>query len=178
MRYIAFLRAINVGGHTVPMERLRRLFEELRFSGVESFIASGNLIFEARSAGGPALEARIEAHLARTLGYPVATFLRTPEELAAVVSREPFPPESIGEGRHALAVGFLRQPPPRGSQRALLEARNDVDDLAVHGREVYWLRRLHRGDSRLAGAFIERTLGPLTMRNITTVRKLAAKYPA
>ncbi|HXW01123.1 MAG TPA: DUF1697 domain-containing protein, partial [Anaerolineae bacterium] len=46
-KYIAFLRAINVGGHTVKMDYLRRLFEEMGFSKVETFIASGNVIFEA-----------------------------------------------------------------------------------------------------------------------------------
>ena len=47
-RLFAFLRAINVGGRTVKMERLRREFEFLGFSGVDTFIASGNVIFEAR----------------------------------------------------------------------------------------------------------------------------------
>ena len=46
-RHIAFLRAINVGGHTVTMDRLRRLFGEMGFRGVETFIASGNVVFEA-----------------------------------------------------------------------------------------------------------------------------------
>ena len=48
-RYIAFLRALNVGGHTVKMDHLRSLFEALGFGGVESFIASGNIIFDTPS---------------------------------------------------------------------------------------------------------------------------------
>ena len=46
-RYIAFLRAINVGGHTVKMAELKRLFEALGFTNVETFIASGNVIFDS-----------------------------------------------------------------------------------------------------------------------------------
>jgi uncharacterized protein (DUF1697 family) len=46
-RYIALLRAINVGGHLVKMDALRRHFEELGFDPVETFIASGNVMFEA-----------------------------------------------------------------------------------------------------------------------------------
>ena len=48
-KYIAFLRAINVGGHTVKMDRLREIFETMGFSNVETFIASGNVIFETKS---------------------------------------------------------------------------------------------------------------------------------
>ena len=47
-RYITFLRAINVGGHTVKMDRLREIFESLGFANVETFIASGNVVFERR----------------------------------------------------------------------------------------------------------------------------------
>jgi len=58
-KYIAFLRAINVGGHTVKMDHLRSLFEALGFSNVETFIASGNVIFESKSKSTRALERRL-----------------------------------------------------------------------------------------------------------------------
>jgi uncharacterized protein (DUF1697 family) len=64
MRLIAFLRAINVGGHTVRMAMLRALFEELGLDDVETFIASGNVVFSASAKNVPALERRIEQHLA------------------------------------------------------------------------------------------------------------------
>ena len=57
MRYVALLRAVNVGGRTVKMDRLRTLFEELKLRNVETFIASGNVIFES-TAGASALESR------------------------------------------------------------------------------------------------------------------------
>src|SRR6476620_4469524 len=77
MRLIAFLRAINVGGHTVKMEVLRRLFEELGFENVETFIASGNVIFDAPDDDQGALEKQIEGQLRTSLGYEVATFVRS-----------------------------------------------------------------------------------------------------
>ena len=55
-RYIAFLRAINVGGHTVKMDRLREIFESLGFANVETFIASGNVVFETTAGDTAALE--------------------------------------------------------------------------------------------------------------------------
>src|SRR3954469_1096146 len=77
-RYIAFLRGINVGGHRVKMDRLRDLFTALGFSNVATFIASGNVIFEAPATDVTELEERIEAQLERSLGYEVEIFVRTP----------------------------------------------------------------------------------------------------
>ena len=85
-RYVAFLRAINVGGHTVKMDRLRALFEELKFANVETFIASGNVLFDSASKSTDAMETRIERHLEKALGYEVATFVRPLASLAAVSS--------------------------------------------------------------------------------------------
>ncbi|HLA07538.1 MAG TPA: DUF1697 domain-containing protein [Anaerolineales bacterium] len=55
-KYVAFLRAINVGGHPITMDRLCEFFEELGFSNVETFIASGNVIFETKEKNTASLE--------------------------------------------------------------------------------------------------------------------------
>src|SRR6185369_8391120 len=61
-KYVAFLRAINVGGHVVKMDQLRALFEALGFANVETFIASGNVIFDSKSKNVAALERKIDRH--------------------------------------------------------------------------------------------------------------------
>src|SRR6267143_6677915 len=94
-KYAALLRAINVGGHTVKMEHLRSLFAAIGFSNVETFIASGNVIFDSPSKDGPALERKIEKHLQATLGYEVKTFVRTVSEMAAVANYKPFPESEL-----------------------------------------------------------------------------------
>ena len=177
-RWIALLRAINVGGHTVKMDRLRTLFGELGLANVETFIASGNVIFEAPSERAAQLTGEIEEHLKHSLGYAVTTFLRTPEELAGVANYQPFPLEEKGSDAPALYVAFLTTTPSPAAQKALLAFRNEIDDFYIQGREVYCLARRNLGASTFSGAALEKTLGlPATMRNITTVRKLAAKYP-
>ena len=72
-KYIAFLRAINVGGHVIKMDALRVHFEALGYQNVETFIASGNVIFEAKAKIATAFEAEIEVQLKKSLGYDVAT---------------------------------------------------------------------------------------------------------
>ena len=177
-RYVALLRAINVGGHVVKMDALRAHFADMGFTKVETFIASGNVIFDttARSAG--ALEHRIEAHLEETLGYPVATFLRTPAELAAAADHRAFDPALItAEG--ALSVTFLKAPLDAAAIAKVMALRTANDELHAHGREVYWWRRTKGGESLVPLPKLERAFGgPSTTRNVTTVRKLAAKYAA
>src|SRR5207344_913474 len=89
-KLVAFLRAINVGGHTVGMAALRAEFEALGLKDVETFIASGNVIFTAPPENRAALEQKIERHLHGALGYEVKTFVRTELEVAAVAVYKPF----------------------------------------------------------------------------------------
>jgi len=174
--YIAFLRAINVGGHTVKMEHLRGLFEQVGFSGVETFIASGNVIFQAPVEDARVLEQQIESHLRQSLGYEVATFVRTAAEVAVIAANQPFPQDEIES--NTLYIGFLQAPPGDEALRKLTALQTPLDNFHVHGRELYWLCRTTISQSKVSGAKIERALGmPTTLRNVTTVRKLAAKYP-
>jgi uncharacterized protein (DUF1697 family) len=178
-KLIAFLRAINVGGHNVKMDELRRLFEELGFSNVETFIASGNVIFDAPDEDVQALERRIESHLRAALGYEVATFIRSVAELADIVSYEPFQAADLASEGDSLYIAFLPGPPGDEARAKLMALRTDVDDFHVHGRELYWLCRTRLSESKFGGGLLEKTLKmPATLRNSTTVRKLAAKYPA
>ena len=176
-RYIAFLRAINVGGRVVTMDRLRSLFESLGFSGVETFIASGNVVFESRSGDTRVLSRKIEQLLQKSLGYEVATFIRTDSEVAAIARHRLFE-SAQARSAQALNVGFLSEPPRAGARGALMRLRTAADDFHVHGREVYWLSRTKLSESGLSYAVLEKTLQvQATFRGRNTVVRLAAKYP-
>lgn len=174
-KYIAFLRAINVGNHTVKMDHLRRLFTELRFSNVETFIASGNVIFDSSSGSQSALEKKIAAHLEAQLGYKVATFIRSTAELATISNYKPFPAPELEV--HTLYIGFLPSNPNKEAVKKLSTLACETDDFHLAGRELYWLCRRTFRESNFSGALLEKILGmPATLRNVNTVRKLAAKY--
>jgi uncharacterized protein (DUF1697 family) len=175
-RHVAFLRAINVGGHTVKMDVLTSLFETMGCANVETFIASGNVIFSARAANVLALERRIEAALGKALGFEVATFVRTLDELAAVAAREPFPRARLDEAT-AFVVGFLRAPLDPAARDRLMALRTDIDDFLVDPREIYWLCRHKQSESTFSNAVFEKAIGvQTTFRSLTTIRKMAAKY--
>lgn len=176
-RTFAFLRAINVGGHTVTMGRLKELFEALGLQGVETFIASGNVIFEGGQEPDAALQARIEAHLCKSLGYEVETFLRTGRELAALVKGCPFDPVDIAAAQ-ALNVAFLHAPLSRSAAAQLQTLGGEVDVFRPLGREVWWLCRLKQSDSKFSNAVFEKALGvKATFRGFNTLQRLAAKFP-
>jgi uncharacterized protein (DUF1697 family) len=175
-RYFAFLRAINVGGHTVKMDDLRRLFESLGFAGVETFIASGNVIFETGEEDTAAIEQRIAASLKGALGYEVATFIRTPVQLAAIAAYLPFPRPAL-DAAGALNVAFLSGPLPQASVDKLMALKTDIDDFHVHGSEIYWLCLKKQSESTFSNAVLERALRlQVTFRGINTIRKMVVKY--
>ena len=176
-RYIAFLRAVNVGKRQVKMDALRKLFEAMGFGEVETFIASGNVIFTAPAQDTRALERRIEGELKTGLGFEVETFIRTPAELAAITRYRPFGDDADG---HTMYVNFVYEPLDTASVERLEALRTEVDEFRVHGREFYWLARKKISESLVTGPMMAKAIGkvPSTNRNITTVQKLAAKYPA
>ncbi len=171
-RYVAFLRAVNIGGRQVKMDRLRRVFESLGYTGVQTFIASGNVVFESVKAA-EALEREIEAALLQAFGFAVPTFVRSVDDLAAVATHQPFP-STDGASLH---IVFLKEALTRTSQRQVLALANDVDDFRIRGREVYWLLRGRFSDSKVGGPVLGKALGTgATVRNSTTVRRMAEKF--
>ena len=170
--HVAFLRAINVGGRVVKMDALRAHVEACGLKDVETFIASGNVIFESR-AGAGALETKIETALGAKLGYEVATFVRSIPELEAVselASKE-------GGGTGNVYVAFLKAAPVTAVRKSVEALAGPGDRFRFAGREFYWLRDGGFSDSQFSNAIFERAIkAPATFRNITTVRKIAAKY--
>ncbi len=169
-KFVAFLRAINVGGaKVIKMDVLRGMFESFGMQNVQTFIQSGNVIFETKAA--LTLEAHLETRLAKSLGYTVEVFLRSMDELAGIVEQPVFTPKDT----ETLHVTFLRARPPKAQVEKLKPFNSAADTFAVHGREVYNLRH-DREASVFSNAFIEKIFGPATTRNMTTLNKIVEKY--
>jgi uncharacterized protein (DUF1697 family) len=159
------------------MDRLRAIFEELPFKNVETFIASGNVLFDSTARDIGALERKIEKHLEAKLGIEVGTYLRALDELPGVASNHPFG-DAKSKG-HTLSVGFFRDPLPDDLLLRLKAISTDYDDFHVHDREVYWHCRGNMSDSVLWKGALKKLLGAdNTFRNVTTVQRLAAKLPS
>lgn len=170
---------MNLGNRRLKMDVLRALFEKLKFSEVETFIASGNVIFTAKSSDTQKVEGQIEAHLKISLGYQVDTFIRTRAEVAAIADFRPFSAADHAHPDHTIHAGFMREPLTAAQVKNFLASRTEVDEFFVKGREYYWLCRIKSNESK-AWTSPQMKLVKLpssSMRNLTTLRKLAALYP-
>lgn len=158
------------------MDCLRHLFASLGFSKVETFIASGNIVFETRSKNAQVLEREIEDKLREALGYAVATFIRTDAELAAIANYKPFSQSELDRAA-ALNIAFLADRLDDESSQKLMALRTELDDFHIHEREVYWLCRKKQSGSKISNAVLEKAFGQKSiLRGASTVRKMAAKY--
>jgi uncharacterized protein (DUF1697 family) len=162
-RYIALLRAVNVGGTgALPMADLRAICSDSGFTRVETYIASGNVVFESKAA--PAMvKAELEARLLAYAGKPVGFMLRTAPEMLAVLKANPFP---RAEPKYTYAI-FLDHRPPRDT---LDQATGQSDEeIRLGDREIFvhYPSGMGRSKLRIPAA---RTG---TARNMNTVAKLA-----
>lgn len=173
-RYVAFLRAVNVGGRVVKMDALRRHFEKMGFSDIETFIASGNVVFSAKTAKGH--DAKITAALESALGYEVSAFVRTVAEVAAAATHAPFAEKDVAACPTYL-VGFLSKELDADAEKRLSALATAEDRFHVRGRDFWWLSRHGQNDPAISGRALEKALGqPTSLRNVNTIRRLAAKY--
>ena len=170
--HVAFLRAVNVGKRRVEMAKLRTELESIGLDGVSTYINSGNAVFSSRKEPA-ALEPLIEAHLELAFGFVVETFVRTAAQVVAMSEQAPF--GAIPDGETHM-VALLRSAPDAAGRRTIEALSGDQDELVVIGAEVHWHisgksldSALKPKDWKAAGA------GLNTTRNITMLRKLAAK---
>jgi uncharacterized protein (DUF1697 family) len=178
-RFVAFLRGMNLGGRRISNDGLRAAFEALDLTGVETFRASGNVVFDGPDGvGGADVSARIEAGLADALGYEVPVYLRSCEQVAAIAAREPFPAKQVKASAGKLQVALLPDVPGKPARKEALGLATDEDRLAIHGSELFWLPSGGISESGLDLKAIESELGPWTMRTMGTVEQIAAKHCA
>jgi uncharacterized protein (DUF1697 family) len=175
-RYMAFLRGINLGRRRLPMSRLKALFEKLGFDKVETFIASGNVVFSSKASDTGQLESRIARHLEASLGYEVDAFVRTAEEVAGIGRAKVFPEDGL-EGI-TIHVGVFQQKLAPEVARRLAAVRTNEDEFRVIGREYYWLCRIRMSESKVwtLPEIKALRLPTSTMRNMSSIRKLIAKH--
>ncbi len=172
MRYIAFLRGINVGGRkSVKMEDLRRVITGMGYGNVQTYIQSGNVIFDAENDEAT-IRREIEVRLAAVFGFPISAILRTAEELSEVVESSPYGHE-LSENEK-VSVTLLSAEPDTEAVEAVQEYAGDsTDDYSIRGREVYILTRSGYAGTAYSNGFFEKVFKvKATTRNIEVLKKI------
>lgn len=159
--YVAFLRAINVGGRFLKMTALADHFRRLGHADVQTYINSGNVIFRSAARRPEAIAAALAHDLEPLLGFRSETFVRRVAEVQAVTARAQALAASTPACKE-VNVAWL-QAPLDGAQAATLQAlATEVDAFEVGAHEVYWLCRVPQSESRFSNAVFERRLGVRT----------------
>ena len=174
-RHVAFLRGINVGGRKATGDQLRAPFEELGLEDVATFRASGNVVF---SAPRKVDAAQIERGLKKSLGYEVATFVRTAAEIRAIAGHEPFDAPRVKATKGKLQVALLPGKPTAQARKKMLGLQSEDDLFAIRGRELYWLPSGGLMQSAVGMGGITAVLGSNTVRTKGTIDQIASKYLA
>jgi uncharacterized protein (DUF1697 family) len=174
-RYVAFLRGMNLGGRRITNDELRAHVTALGFDGVETFRASGNVLFSAAAGDPEAIAGRLEVGLVEALGYEVPIFLRTGAEVAAIADLAPFGAIELAASEGKPQVAFLFEEPEPDNGREALSLASQDDRLVLDGRELHWLPSGGISESALDLKAIGSLLGPITIRTKGTVEQLAAR---
>jgi uncharacterized protein (DUF1697 family) len=162
-KYVALLRAVNVGGTgKLPMAKLQAMCVDAGFTGVKTYIASGNVVFV--SAAKPAkVKAELEARLLAYARKPVGVIVRTAAEMQGVLDANPFPNAA---GNRTIAI-FLDEPPPRDALAHASGVKNE--EMRLGGREIY----VHYGEGMASSRLRIPAAKSGTMRNMNTIAILA-----
>ena len=172
VRYVAFLRGINVGGNKlIKMEALAAAFTAAGFRNVKTYIASGNVIFDSRAAKPDLLAKKIEQKLLHTFGHQIAVMVFPLADLEALVKRDPF--KRAKRETDVMFVTFLRSEIARVKSPPESRTEN-LKVIAVQDRAAFIVaRRKQNGRFGFPNNFIEKEFGvAATTRNWSTVEKI------
>jgi len=172
--YLAFLRAINVGGAKVAMADLRQWMSDIGLKGGKTLLNTGNLIFESEGKSAREMEAFLKEEAEKRLGLKTEFFVRTCEELEAIIAKNPYPQEAIDDPSHLLVLFASSNTTTEceANLRAVIKGR---EYFHCEGSNFYFVYPDNIGDSKLTTKIIERQLGVnVTGRNWNTVQKMLA----
>lgn len=173
MVYVALLRGINVGGNKrIRMDKLRQSLEALGFEKIETFIQSGNVVFQAAKSPPAIISKRIEEKILADFALAVPVVSRTADEMSMIAASNPFLGEPYIDVER-LHVMFLSQAPNPDGIRKLAETSIDPDRFRCHGCEFFLHLPNGAGQSKLMKAPLDRWLSAVTTtRNWKTVNSL------
>ena len=171
--FIALLRGINVSGkNVIKMDTLRECFGQLGFTGIRTYIQSGNVVFDNAHASVTDVRKTIEQAILSEFGFAVPILLRTSKQVAEIVKGNPFLKQPTID-TSKLHITFLSDHPPRNALALLRPLVGTSEQLYIIGKEIYLYCPAGYGNTKLSNAAIEKKLSIVaTTRNWKTVNTL------
>ena len=171
--YISILRGINVSGHKlIKMDALKKLFEDLSFKNIRTYIQSGNVIFETKKVDTKNLEAKIEKQIFKTFGFEVLVLVKEKNEWKTVLNNNPFL-KNRNEDISKLHVTFLSSEPEQTNIDNILQTKFNNDEFIILEKIIYLFCPDGYGNTKLSNNFFENKLKvSATTRNWKTIIEL------
>lgn len=176
MKYIAFLRAVNVGGHNkIKMDDLKKLFLSLGYKNVETVIQSGNVIFESGEKNLKKITAKIEEKLFGFMKKEIKVFVRASYELENIIKSKPFG-DTEADDEIKTYVFFLYEEPGTKIKLPLVSGNGEVNIFKKSGLQLFMLVRKVPGKASSPNELVDKSFGvATTARNWNVVRKIVEK---
>lgn len=171
--HIAILRGINVSGQkTIKMPLLKKMFEDLGFSDVQTYIQSGNVLFHHAKTDDQDLGKLIHEGILKTFGFEVPVIVLSKAEIGKVLLQNPFakdPEKDVSK----LHVTFLSQNPDKELIGKIEGAKYLPDEFIVKEKSIYLFCPAGYGQTKLHNNFFESKFkATATTRNWKTVNEL------
>lgn len=181
--FIAFLRGINVGGkNKIKMTELKEMFEAIGLVNAETYIQSGNIIFESDEKE-EKLQEKIETGIQNKFGFPISVVLRTAAELKMLINGCLFSETEVNEAEasntegESLYVSLLPEAPLQEKLQVLSKYKSESDEYKIKNRDVYLLFRHSVRNSKLANN-VQKLDVRATIRNWKTINKIQSLVDA
>ena len=172
-KFIALLRGINVSGQKkIKMSELKILFEDISFTNVETYIQSGNVLFNCSTNSKKVISDKIERGIADKFDYQVQVIIKTPDELGYVLKNNPFL-KSKTKDVEKIYFTFLSEVPSQEKIQKLKEVDSSSEEYVLNGTTIYLFFPGGYGKAKMNNNFFEKKLNVFaTTRNYKTVKAL------
>jgi uncharacterized protein (DUF1697 family) len=175
-KMFGFLRAINVGGRRLKMTELAAALRDIGLANVDTFIASGNVVFDNDDRTQGDLGAHIECGLSDCFGFKAEIFLRSAHELSAIIDQVN---AAKAESDVAINVGFMRHEDRNLMMAALAPWQSDKDRFDVHAGHYIWFSKTKMSDTPFFNKGYSNKATPImTVRTYNTIERMVEKWAA
>jgi uncharacterized protein (DUF1697 family) len=173
MTYISILRGINVSGQKlIRMDMLREIYEGLDFRTIETYIQSGNVIFQFTKSENTDLEKIISNQIQKRFGFEVTVIILTLEEMKDIIERNPYKADKTKDIAH-LYVTILSSKPEQINLETIHDVKLPGEEFELIERAVYLYCPYGYGKTKLSNTFFEKKLQVgATTRNWRTALEL------
>lgn len=171
--YISMLRGINVSGQKlIKMEALRKLYENLGFINVITYLQSGNVIFTNKDQDPDKLGQIIRREIQKNFGFEVPVIVLTVDKLKQIIDHNPFINDS-NKDQSSLYVTFLLSKPDQFDAKVIVDKKQDMEEIIFSDNAVYMYCPDGYGRTKLSNNFFEAKLKvDATTRNWKTTNEL------